>query len=455
MSRNPVLTSVELDVEAQPHPTAVLDPDEPFRILVMGNFSGGTGRNRRPIEIDRDNFDEVMNLFAPQLRLAFSGGEVAITFRSLDDFHPDQLLARMPLFQKLRDMRKRLADPETFRAAADELEPPPARPKTAAATNLSGADILRMMTDDDGQTNDVPLSDGGWDRMIGKIVNQYSVPGPDPRQPEWLARMDAAITGEMRTLLHHPEFQALEAAWRGLYFLIRRLDTGVELKVYVMDLPQEELSGTGLADLTRALESGPMAVMAGLYAFGKRDESTLERVGALARAANVPMVSGLAPDVVGLEESFGEFRTSPKARWIGLVLPRFLLRLPYGADTEEAETFGFEEMPDPPQHERYLWGNPAIACAYLLGEAFSRYGWQMRPGMVQEIDGLPAHVYEAEGASELKPCAEVLMTQEAAEVLLEQGFMPLASMKGSDRVRLIRFQSVAKPAAAIAGKWDQ
>ena len=454
MPRTQTLTSVEIDVEEKPRPSAVLDPDEPFRILVMGNFSGGAGRNRRPVEIDRDNFDEVMARIAPELRINSNGVDVRVQFRDLDDFHPDRLLARLPLFQKLRDFRTRLEDPSTFRAAAAELEPPATPPKAAAA-HLSGADLLSQMADEEDERADESPLAGGWDRLVSGIVTRYATPGPDPRQPQWIARIDEAITGEMRTLLHSSEFQALESAWRGIYFLTRRLETGQELKVYLMDLPQEEVTaGTGLADIARALSGEPMAVMAGLYAFGKRDTEALERLAAMAQEANVPFLAGLASDVVGMEEVFGEMRATPKARWIGLVMPRFLLRLPYGEETDETETFRFEEMPAPPQHERYLWGNSSLACAYLLGEAFQRYGWQMRPGIVQDIEGLPAHVYKVDGAPEMKPCAEILLTESAASLLLDRGFMPLASMKGSDRVRLVRFQSLARPAAALAGKWN-
>jgi type VI secretion system protein ImpC len=448
------LASVEIDVAEKSQQAAVVDPDEPFRILVMGNFSGGAGRNRRPIEIDRDNFDQVMGLLAPELRLPFGGVEVPIRFRELDDFHPDRLLARLPLFQKLRDLRRRLVDPSTFPAAAAELDPG-ATPPDPNLANLTGAELLRMMTGEEAPPRAETQRRSAWDQMLSELVRKYGTPSPDPRQPEWIARTDEAITGEMRALLHYPEFQALESAWRGLYFLTRRLDTDEELKIYLMDLPQEELTaGTGLGDVARALDSGPLAVMAGLYAFGKSDEAALERVAALAQSANAPFLAGLAANVVGIEEVFGELRRSLKARWLGLAMPRFLLRLPYGAAADETETFSFEEMPAPPQHERYLWGNPAIACAYLLGEAFSRYGWRMRPGMVQDIEGLPAHVYKVDGASELKPCAEVWLTETAAELLLDRGFMPLASMKGTDRVRLVRFQSLAKPAAALAGKWE-
>jgi type VI secretion system protein ImpC len=447
------LTSVEIDVAEKPQRAAVVQEDEPFRILVAGDFSGGSGRNRRPIEIDRDNFDQVLALLAPAVRLNFGSVEAPVTFQELDDFHPDRLLARLPLFQQLRELRKRMADPETFRAAVKEMEPRAASPEPDVS-HMSGADLLRMMTGEAAPAPAAAPARSTWDRMLSEIVGKYATENPDPRQPQWVAQIDEAISGEMRALLHHEKFQALEAAWRGLYFLIRRLNTGEQLKVYLMDLPQEELrAGVGLGDLVRAVEGQPPAVIAGLYNFAAADEPALELLASVAQNSNAPLVAGLAPEVVGIDEVFSQLRQTTKARWIGLALPRFLLRLPYGAKTDETETFAFEEMSALPRHESYLWGNPAIACAYLLGEAFSRYGWDMRPGMVQDIEALPAHTYTVDGAPELKPCAEILMTEKAADLLLDRGFMPLASMKGADRVRLVRFQSLAKPAAPLAGKW--
>jgi len=94
---------------------------------------------------------------------------------------------------------------------------------------------------------------------------------------------------------------------------------------------------------------------------------------------------------------------------------RFLLRLPYGKDTDPTERFAFEEMEARPEYDHYLWGNPALACAYLLARAFSQDGWDLRPGAVQEIESLPLHVYKEEGESRVTPCAEVLLTERAAE----------------------------------------
>src|SRR5690606_22906891 len=117
------------------------------------------------------------------------------------------------------------------------------------------------------------------------------------------------------------------------------------------------------------------------------------------------------------------------------------------------EAFDFEEFAGPPAHEHYLWGNPAIACALLLGQAFTQAGWALRPGLPATIDKLPLYVADREGEAELQPCAEIVMTERAAARIMERGLMPLASIRGTDAVQLVRFQSVASPLAALAGRW--
>src|SRR5215472_4926358 len=95
--------------------------------------------------------------------------------------------------------------------------------------------------------------------------------------------------------------------------------------------------------------------------------------------------------------AWGALRKLPEASYAGLALPRFLLRLPYGKETDPAELFDFEEMPQSTAHEDYLWGNPAFVCAALLAQAFSKEGWRMRPGTIRQIDGLPLHAYQENG----------------------------------------------------------
>jgi type VI secretion system protein ImpC len=448
MPRN-TLASVQFDVQEDSQKLPRPDSDEPFRILVAGDFSGGASRVRKPVAIDRDNFDEVLSLFRPEVRLDFAKAPLAIGFRELDDFHPDRLFDRLAPFQSLRNLR-------------EQLEEGGMLPSASAPPAMGGADLLNMMIG--GQpAAAAPVNRNAWDAMLHDIVAPYAEPKPDPRQPEWIRQTDAAITGEMRGILHQPAFQELEAAWRGLFFLTRRLETGENLKIYIWDMPQAELSTPeGSATMRRVLVEETVGtpggalwgVIAGLYSFGSDDAALLAQIATCARAAGAPLIAGVSPNVVGLTHDFDTIRHSPAAHWVGLAMPRFLLRLPYGAKTDATERFAFEEMPEPPEHERYLWGHPAIACAYLLGEAFTRSGWVMRPGQVSDITGLPAHVYRNEWEPELKPCAEVLLTEEAVDLLLSGGLMPLISMKGSDHVRLARFQSIASTPTPLAGRWQ-
>jgi predicted component of type VI protein secretion system len=106
---------------------------------------------------------------------------------------------------------------------------------------------------------------------------------------------------------------------------------------------------------------------------------------------------------------------------------------------------------DGPRHESYLWANPAFAVIYLLARGFSDAGWGLRPSDVQEIEGLPLHVYQREYESEIKPCAEVLLTLRAAEKIINRGLMPLLSLKDSDTIRLGMFQSIA--GTQLRGPW--
>jgi type VI secretion system protein ImpC len=143
----------------------------------------------------------------------------------------------------------------------------------------------------------------------------------------------------------------------------------------------------------------------------------------------------------------------PDGENIGLALPRFLLRLPYGKKTFSAESFDFEEFEGTPEHEYYLWGNPAFAIALQLGRSFNEGGWDMSSGIASEIDGLPLHTFEQDGETHCKPCAEVLLTEQTVERILEEGLIPLVSFKNRDLVQIARFQSVADPPRPLAGRW--
>jgi type VI secretion system protein ImpC len=495
MARPSSFASVEIETGERSQRAESREPDSPFHIAVLGDFSGRENRGvldaklqgRKAVLIDRDNFEDVIGRFAPELHLPLGGPDgprISIRFTALDDFHPDRIFERLKIFQALRDTRQRLNDRSTFEAAASEVRswsgvapqsPPPDISRLSARELLEQA--LSATESRAGAARPARALDD-FQAMLREIVAPYVEPKPDPQKADLIAQVDATISGQMRALLHHADFQALEAAWRGLFFLIRRLSTDENLKVYLLDIAKPELAADMVATYELLIEGAPQpwSVLAANYTFdaSSDDLQLLGRMAAVAHHAGAPFLAAASPRVLGCEslaetpeprkwrvasrqngaDAWDELRRLPQASWLGMVLPRFLLRLPYGKQTEPMELFAFEEFPESPRHEDYLWGNPALACAYLLGEAFLESGGEMRPGEICEISGLPAHIYKAEGESHLKPCGEALLSEQAVEAILDRGLMPFISMKGSDAIRLVRFQSLATSQAELSGRWS-
>jgi type VI secretion system protein ImpC len=482
--------SLDVDAGAEPLP-AKPDSDTPFRILVLGDFSGRGNRGEpaaarlRPYLIDRDNFDQVIARIRPELELGEHGRGIVLQFRELEDFHPDRIYGRAACFGKLRETHRKLGDPDTFAEAAATVkswssvpapaatppDPAPRQPASAASrpdmAALSGGSLLDNILEATEAAPARPVRQPDELRaFIDRVVAPHVAPRQDAQLPDLVAQVDAAAARLMRGILHHRDFQALEAAWRALFFLARELETGPQLKLYVLDVSKADLAGA-LGELHRILVdeavatpgAEPWSLVAGNFTFAQTasDVHLLGELGRIMRAAGAPFLAEAdlsEADSADTALRWNALRHSPGASWIGLALPRFLLRLPYGEKTETVESFTFEEMPGAPVHQKYLWGNPAFACTYLLGQAFPSYGWDLRPGAHQEIRGLPLHVYDEDGEQQLKPCAEMLMTEGDAEWILERGFMPLVSIKNQDVVRLLRFQSIAEPLARLSGPWS-
>jgi type VI secretion system protein ImpC len=434
-------SSVVLEAEADAAPAKVTDSDTPFRILILGDFSGRANRKRseglagrRPVAVDLDNFDEVMQQMPVVLRLPGAH----LRFRELDDFHPDHIHRNAEFFQKISEL---------------EYQPP----RTAAAGSPaipSGAGLLDSILD---QADDSPVTvddAGDLAAFIKKVMAPHLEQKQDPGKKEWAARIDAAAAEQMRAILHHRDFQTLEAGWRATWMLVQGL--GDDVKVYVLDATLEELLSDA-ATLEKILtgQRDPWAMVVGNFSFGEtaEDAQRLQLLGRVARAGGAPFVAEAQPPAEDTAPpEWQELRKSPVARSIGLVLPRFLLRLPYGKKTSPVEALPFEEMQGSVHHE-YLWGNPAFCCAFLLGQSYQAEGWSLRPGMHRQVTGLPQHVYKSGAETVNKPCAEILLSEKDAEFLMERGYMPLASMKDQDSVLLVRFQSIAEPLAALAGGW--
>ncbi len=175
----------------------------------------------------------------------------------------------------------------------------------------------------------------------------------------------------------------------------------------------------------------------GLYSFGgsAADIELLGRVALLAGNAHAPFI---AEGSVDMGAQWDELRSIPEAGYLGLALPRLLLRLPYGARTSSLEAFEFEEMPGAPVHTNYLWGNPALACLAILarGDSGEEEGDEL------DLSGLPLHNYQEDGEWKTTPCAEVAITETEVVALMNLGLMPLVSFRDADRVRLAGFRAI-------------
>lgn len=539
MAKSISFGEVNLDVEAgrsrqPPKP----EPETPFRIVVIGDFSGRSNRaaaagpqtsRPRPMLVDRDNFDEVMAGLGVRLSLGLggeAGPQVELRFREIEDFEPDSIYASADLFRTLRDARRRLADTSEFEKAAAELgliqrggqagpgsgsgaanpsmaareSPAVGEAATPDVASLTGGSLLEGALEATVERTRAASGAGGistrrreddLSEFLRRAVAPYAVADPHPKQQEVLERWDQAISDQMRAVLHHPDYQALEAAWRGLYLLTRRLDTGTELKVYLVDCSKDELAedlencgdlrqcrlAKALTDPQGDWAADPgWAVFAGLFRFDAAVSDTvlLARMAVVAGYLGAPFVAEAVPSVFGCPdlsttpdpadwrrpaaESWNALRAMPQSRHLALAAPRFLLRPPYGEETLPAEEFPFEEVSVDGatglRHEDFLWGNPAAAIALMLGENFSRHGWDMRPGAVRELDGVSMYLYKQAGEPRQLPCAEAWLGERAADAMLDYGVLPLLARKDRDAVVLFDLRSLAAGDEPLAGPWD-
>lgn len=497
---NPSYAGVIMDVEpGKRRIDATPEPDSPFQVLIMGDFTGRASRGlvepllgRRPVFVDCDEIDNLPGTLGVHLRLPLAGDHGAaldLTFAELDDFHADRIFQKCDLFPALRSMRRRLENPESLKKTTDEILGSvieSTRPQARATSDIITGSLLDQIAEESSE----PAPGAGKRRpadpllaYVQDLVAPHLVPGQDPKQKELLAELDEEVGRQMRVILHHPLFQGLEAAWRGLDHVIRNVESDTQLKLYILDVSKSELvadlasasdlRSTGLFQLlAKATPNGEPWSLLGLDCYFRTwidDIELLARLAMLADAAGAPLLTAADASLVGVSDSahladddewqtenplWDEIRSLPEARRLGVTLPRVLLRQPYGKESSPLESFKFEEMEGGSHHDRYLWGNGMYPSVALVCRAFSEDKWRMRPGQFQDIHRLPTHTWKEYGNVELKPCAEVLFTLKAAETLIAMGLMPLLSMKSSDQVRVGIFQSVAKPSTPLEGRWS-
>jgi type VI secretion system protein ImpC len=284
----------------------------------------------------------------------------------------------------------------------------------------------------------------------------------------------------MRSLLHHPDFQSLESTWRGLEFLVRRLETGTNFRVVIYDVSAEEfaadlsnttdLQETGLYSLlveqpAADAQAGPLSAIITNYFFEQTPPHAelLGRMSRLCAAAQAPLLAAIGTDVIKklkpeeihplVLDSWSSLKSMPEAGYLGLTVPRFMLRNPYGERTDPIDRFDFEEFTPKEGLRGMLYASGSILAGLLLGQTFLQGGMKkMNLGSILTADDMPYYFYEdADGDQVALPCTERLLTIDTAAHVTKQGFMPVIAIKGKPEVGLGSFQSLAgKP---LAGPW--
>lgn len=301
-----------------------------------------------------------------------------------------------------------------------------------------------------------------------------------------IAEIDELITRQLNEIMHNPAFQKLEASWRGLHYFVMNTETGPRLKLRLLNVTKQEL----LKDLEKAVEfdqsqlfkkvyeeeygtfgGHPYSMLVGDFEFGRhpQDMALLEKVSHVAAAAHAPFISAASPKLFDMESftqlgvprdlskifesmeliKWRSFRESEDSRYVALVMPHILMRLPYGAETVPVEGLNFEEDVDGKVHEKYLWGNAAYAMAQRITNAFALYNWC---GAIRGVEGgglvqgLPTHTFLTdEGDIALKCPTEIAITDRREKELNDLGFISLVHCKGTDYAAFFGGQTTQKP----------
>jgi len=301
---------------------------------------------------------------------------------------------------------------------------------------------------------------------------------------DMISEIDKKLSLQLDAIMHHPEVQKIESAWRSLKYLVDGTDFRENIKLEVINVSKEdlledfedapEIPKSGLYKTVYTAEYGtfggsPYAAMVGNYDFGPgpQDIKLLQHVASVAAMSHAPFVAAAGPSMFGLEDFNGlpnlkdlksifegpqytkwqAFRESEDARYVGLTMPQFLLRLPYGQDTDPVKSFNYEEDVSA-SHGDYLWGNAAFTFASRLTDSFAKFRWCANiigPQGGGAVEDLKLHQYEAMGEIQTKIPTEVLISERREYELAEEGFIGLTMRKGSDNAAFFSANSVQKP----------
>lgn len=463
----------------------------PLRLLLVADLTPEARPSWRQDalvqRVDAHRFAEVMEAAAPTLRLDVPNRlapqpaslEIALQFRSLKDFTPQGVAAQVPALARLlairtevHGVRSKGTDRETFRdrlaeagvdaASADalygQLTAPPPKPKPARDPDDPLDRLMGMVDSGDGAPGDGADEPAG---LAGALADAIS--GDAPRiarsaADEIVDDFDRKLGGQIRAVLEHPAFRRLEAAWRGLKFLVDRLPPRQPVLLDVLPAPREALDEALYHQvLVPEHEAGdeavPLAAVLLGFAFdnGQADVAALEELAETGASLQAPIVASASPAFFGLggpeDEAplpfvpqlvqgpgyihWAKLREREDARFVALAYPPFLLRAPYGPDNP-AKAFPLEE-------EGHLWGGAALAVGAAIVDSFAETGWPTHLAG-RTVTDLPLR----ETGRGRTPLAALLPEDKAAE-LADAGFAVLTGEPNRDALRVAHAPNLARP----------
>lgn len=304
-----------------------------------------------------------------------------------------------------------------------------------------------------------------------------------------IAEIDRKLSEQINLIMHHQDFKSLEGTWRGLHYLVNNTQTDEMLKIRVMNISKNDLKKTlkrfeGTAwdqspifkkvyeDEFGSPGGQPYGALIGDYFFdhSPEDVKMLASMAQISAAAHAPFIAGAGPAVMAMDSwqelsnprdltkifqtaeyaAWRSLRDSEDSKYIGLAMPRFLSRLPYGAKTSPVEEFAFEEDTEGADHGKYVWTNSAFAMGVNITRAFKLYGWCARIRGTESggiVEGLPVHTFPTDdGGVDMKCPTEIAITDRREAELAKNGFMPLSHYKNTDYAVFMGAQSLQKPA---------
>lgn len=490
----------------------------PFIVGIFADLSGDRDpdanppippdmKDRKIVDIDRDNFNEVLKQSKPRVSLkdvdnvlpGGSGklvGEV-IVFESLADFEPIRVVSKVKALDEVFLQRKWLRDAQARAEVSEEAAA--ALEATVGSLEEAGAwsdELAAKLVEGFSDKSDVFRNglSAAFEKHVAPVVGAPDGKGRGAALSIdfAVAAIDRALSKQLSAVMHAPKFKEVEATWRGIFHLVSRSETGTRLKLRLFNATLKELQD----DMDKAVEfdqsrlfkliyeseygtfgGAPYSLLLGGYELGPGQPHMdfLEKIAGVAAAAHAPFLAAASPEMFGLKgfsdlakprdlakifegadlQGWSEFREREDSRYVSLVMPRMMLRLPYGEKGLPAEGFCFEEdvlaesgLPD---NSNFLWGNAAYVLTERITNAFSLYAWTAAIRGVEGgglVEGLPIYTFSSSGDDGIKELfcpTEVAITDRREKELNDLGFIALCHCKGSGKAAFFGGQTTNKP----------